>query len=80
MIINVSVPTKPKDAKELLLAQENPKYVLLKEMGIRQTFEVTDATGSLGDLSRYTKGLITKEYPGIMCSVLEDGKAYAGQK
>lgn len=83
-LVNVSTALKRDEIKQILLAQECPKYEFVKmKTAIEMQFEVTDdAAGSHGDLANYTKGLIKKQPWGgaLMCRVLNDGQAFTGQK
>jgi hypothetical protein len=81
-LVNVSSALKRDEIKELLLAQESPKYEFVKMNGpIEMQFDVTD-DGSHGDLANYTKSLIKKQPWGavLMMRVLNDGQAFTGGK
>ncbi len=81
-LINVSSALKRDEIKELLLAQESPKYEFVKmKTAIEMQFEVTD-DGSHGDLANYTKSLVKKQPWGavLMLRVLVEGQAFTGGK
>ena len=81
-LVNVSSALKKDEIKELLLAQESPKYTFAKmKTPIEMQFEVED-DGSHGDLASYTKSLVKKQPWGsvLMLRVLIEGQAFTGGK
>lgn len=81
-LVNVSSALKKDEIKELLLAQESPKYAFVKmKTPIEMQFEVED-DGSHGDLASYTKSLVKKQPWGsvLMLRVLIEGQAFTGGK
>lgn len=81
-LVNVSSALKKDEIKELLLAQESPKYTFVKmKTSIEMQFEVED-DGSHGDLANYTKSLVKKQPWGsvLMLRVLIEGQAFTGGK
>ncbi len=77
MNITVMAPMDGNKVREILLANENPKYIFVKSLGIMQTFTVEDADGSHGDLARFTRKMIMEKMGATFnVSVRQEGSAY----
>jgi len=78
MKLNINSPLKRNDIREVLEANECPKFTYIKNiLPMEMQFEVVDdEKGSHGDLERYTSHLIKKQPWGgaLLFRVKEDGK------
>lgn len=81
MLVNVSSPLKRDEIKEVLLANENPKYTFVKmKTPIEMQFDAVYAEGTDGDPADYAKKLVKKQPWGaaLMIRCLREGQLYTG--
>lgn len=83
MLVNVNSALKRDEIRKVLEANENPKYVYVKNLNpMEMQFEVTYAEGTDGDPVSCTKKLIKSQPWGsvLMVRVLIDGQKFTGGK
>ena len=83
MLVNVNSALKRDEIRKVLEANENPKYVYVKNLNpMEMQFEVTYAEGTDGDPASYAKKLIKSQPWGsvLMVRVLIDGQKFTGGK
>lgn len=81
MLVNVNSALKRDEIKQLLEANENPKYKFVKMINpMEMQFEATYAEGTDGDPAAYAKSYIKKQPWGsiLMIRVLIDGQKFTG--
>lgn len=81
MKVNVNSALKRDDIRKLLEANENPKYVYVKNTApMEMQFEVTYAPGTEGDPAAYAKKLIKSQPWGaaLYFRCLIDGQKFTG--
>lgn len=80
--VNVTVFLKKQEVKNLLLAQESPKYTFVKNKSASEMQFTVEDDGSHGDLVNYTKKVIKSTPWGasLMLRVLYEGQAFSGGK
>lgn len=83
MLVNVNSALKRDEIRKILEANENPKYVYVKnKTPMEMQFEATYAEGTEGDPAAYAKKLIKSQPWGavLMIRVLIEGQAFSGGK
>ena len=80
MIINISCPLKREEVKQLLLANEDPKFTYIRnKTPMEMQFEVTYADGNDANACNDAKRIIKSTEWGKVLNlrILEDGKKYS---